>query len=155
MAILSKAPDGRPQVLDRRPRTVQVGPSKAFRPTVWIIGQLEPILCTTHPSWPSLNFHHWPLMVPPSMHDILQKRYPHNPPKQNHSPIKRLRARLIANRPEAPKASQNDVDHRYCINVDTSFAQGPTSRMERFATEAFHEDAADRNTVGDHEGAHA
>ena len=85
------------------------------------------------------------------MHKVLHTRHPHHTYKENHSPIERLRGRLVAIRPEAPKESPNDVDHRDCVDIDTRVTQGPTSRREGFSPEAFHEDATDRDTVRRHE----
>ena len=85
------------------------------------------------------------------MHKVLQTCYPHHTYKENHSPIERLRGRLVAIWPEAPKESPNNVDHSDCVDVDTRFTQGPTSGREGFSPEAFYKDAADRDTVRRHE----
>ena len=92
------------------------------------------------------------------MDQILQTRNPHNPPKNNHSPIKRLRRRSDGARPKAPKEGPNDINHRQRIDVDARFAQRPAGGGgggvgERFfAAETFGQDAADGDGVGGHEG---
>lgn len=86
------------------------------------------------------------------MHKVLQTRYPHYSHKQNHRPIECLRRRLVTIWPEAPEESPSNVDHCCYVDVDTRFAQGPSSGKEGIAAEAFQKDAADRDTVSGHQG---